>query len=526
MTLSPFAVDAVVIAAYFALIVGVGLWMSRGKKSLLAFALGNRQTPWWAVLASILAAEISAATFLGAPESGYTLGNWTYAQFAIGTVLARIIVSFVFIPVYYKHGVISLYEYLGTRFGPRTRHWASATFLLTRVLAMGTRLYVSAIIIVLAWQIWRGAAITSSEKFWIFGGAVVLVTLLTAIYTTAGGIRAVIWTDFIQVGVLAGALVFSIWFLLSQLPGGWSTAVRHMQTPLFFNFAKPSTPGAGPWLRNVLISDYTIWAALIGATFVTMASHGIDQDTVQRMLTAKSKGQSAKATILSGVLDLPIVCSFILVGILVSAFYKSTGASLPADIAPREVFPYFILTRMPAGLRGLVIAGILATAMGSLSTALNALATSFARDFVLPRRELRGRVSESERVRVLRWSTVGFAALIIVVGLATAFYMANDPNAAIIPLVLGILGYTFGSLLAVFFVAVFTKTRGNDFGNVIAMICGFVSVVFLSSADIQRLAGFPILVLAFPWRITLGATVTFLISICFPTYESGALRTK
>jgi len=121
---------------------------------------------------------------------------------------------------------------------------------------------------------------------------------------------------------------------------------------------------------------------------------------------------------------------------------------------------------------------------------------------------------------------VGFAALIIAVGLATAFYMANDPNAAIIPLVLGILGYTFGSLLAIFFVAVFTKTRGNDIGNVIAMICGFISVVFLSSADIQRLVGFPVLVLAFPWRITLGACVTFMISICFTTYDSGALRSK
>jgi len=144
----------------------------------------------------------------------------------------------------------------------------------------------------------------------------------------------------------------------------------------------------------------------------------------------------------------------------------------------------------------------------------------------LPRREIRGPVSESERIRVLRWSTVGFAALIIGVGLATAFYMANDPNAAIIPLVLGILGYTFGSLLAIFFVAVFTKTRGNDVGNVIAMICGFISVVFLSSADIQRLVGFPVLVLAFPWRITLGACVTFTISFCFPTYDSGALRSK
>src|SRR6185295_14526671 len=515
-------IDALVIAAYFLLIIGVGLWMSRGKKSLLGFALGNRQTPWWAVLASILAAEIRAATFLGAPESGYSLGNWTYAQFAIGTVMARIIVSVIFIPVYYRHGVISLYEYLGTRFGPRTRKWASATFLLTRVLAMGTRLYVSAIIIVLAWQIWRGAAIGPSEKFWIFGGAVVLVTLLTAIYTTAGGIRAVIWTDFIQVGVLAGALCFSIWYLLSRLPDGWITATEHMQAPLFFNFAKPNAPGAWAWLRNILTSDYTIWAALIGATFVTMASHGIDQDTVQRMLTAKTRGQSAKATILSGIADLPIVCSFILVGILVSAFYNTAGVSLPSGIAPREAFPYFILTQMPAGMRGLVIAGIMATAMGSLSTALNALATSFSRDFVLPRREIHGAVSESERVRVLRWSTVAFAGLIIAVGLATAFYMANDPGAAIIPLVLGILGYTFGSLLAVFLLAVFTKTRGNDTGNIIAMICGFASVVFLSSGDIQRLAGFPVLVLAFPWRITLGTFVTFFVAICFPTRASAA----
>ena len=153
-----------------------------------------------------------------------------------------------------------------------------------------------------------------------------------------------------------------------------------MQAPSVFQLRKADTPGAVAVAAEY--SDIRLHH-LGGAhrrTFVTMASHGIDQDTVQRMLTAKSRGQSAKATILSGIVDLPIVCSFILVGILVSAFYKSTGASLPADIAPREAFPYFILTEMPAGMRGLVIAGILATAMGSLSTALNALATSFARD--------------------------------------------------------------------------------------------------------------------------------------------------
>jgi hypothetical protein len=114
-----------------------------------------------------------------------------------------------------------------------------------------------------------------------------------------------------------------------------------MQAPLFFNFAKPGVPGGAAWLRNILTSDYTIWAALIGSTFVTMASHGIDQDTVQRMLTAKNRGESAKAAILSGIVDLPIVTSFILVGILVSAFYKTSGVSLPADVAPGETLISF-----------------------------------------------------------------------------------------------------------------------------------------------------------------------------------------
>jgi Na+/proline symporter len=300
-----------------------------------------------------------------------------------------------------------------------------------------------------------------------------------------------------------------------------------MKEPYFFDTAKPAAqPGAWAWLHNILTAEYTIWAAVIGSTFVTMSTHGIDQDTVQRMLTAKNRRESAKATILSGIADLPVVGSFILVGILVSAFYKSGVAQLPETITTGEAFPYFILTQMPTGMRGLVVAGIMATAMGSLSTALNALGTSFARDFVLPRKERRGTLTEDQRVRVLRWSTVLFAGLIVLVGVATAAYMAYDPKTEIIPLVLGILGFTFGSLLAVFLLAVFTKTRGNDFGNVLAMICGFVAVVFFSNARLQEFVGFttyvngevkPILLLAFPWRITLGTLVTFIVAACFRT---------
>jgi Na+/proline symporter len=412
--------------------------------------------------------------------------------------------------------VISLYEFLQTRFGPVSRKFASITFMVTRVLAMGTRLYVSAIILVLAYAMWKGGQVTADDKFMLYAGAVIFVTLMTALYTSVGGIRAVIWTDFIQVGVLVASLAFTIPYLLGKIPGGWETVGETIKQPAFFNFAEPSAPGVWAWIKNVFTQDYTIWAAVIGSAFVTMSTHGIDQDTVQRMLTAKNRRQSAFATVMSGIIDLPIVSAFILIGVLLHAHYAAhPNPNLPAE--SREVFPFFIMNEMPAGMRGLLTAGILATAMGSLSTALNALATSFSRDFILPR--LPADAPESKRIAVLRWSTVLFAFLIIIVGIWTAWFMAHNPKFEILPLVLGILGFTFGSLLGVFLVAVLTKTRGSDMGNVIAMVSGMCAVIFMSNVlGIQNRAGIAEpFVLSFPWRITLGTLVTVLIALCFRT---------
>jgi Na+/proline symporter len=229
-----------------------------------------------------------------------------------------------------------------------------------------------------------------------------------------------------------------------------------------------------------------------------------------------------------------VVSAFILVGILLYTYYQiHPNPNLPTAgngaVVAREVFPYFILDVMPTGMRGLVTAGILATAMGSLSTALNALATSYSRDFALPRLERGGvLVDEWQRVRVLRQSTVIFAMLIVVVGVATAFYVTQRPETAIIPLVLGILGFTFGSLLGVFLLGIFTKSRGNDVGNVIAMLAAVITVLILSSEELQKLLGIGTpFVIAFPWRITLGTFVTFFVGLCFATLpEKVALRER
>src|SRR3954452_5927956 len=213
--------DSFVILFYFAVVISIGLYKGRGDRSMEGFAIGDRNIPWWAVLASILAAEISAGTFLGTPGEGYGLRNFTYVQLAIGTILARIVVSYVFIKPYYDYRVVSIYQYLLVRFGVTTRNAASAVFLITRALASGTRMYVAAVILLLGFEMATGVKPSPAQEMWIYLGSLVLLTALTAVYTALGGIKAVVWTDLIQASVMFGAMGFAIWFLLHQIPGGW-----------------------------------------------------------------------------------------------------------------------------------------------------------------------------------------------------------------------------------------------------------------------------------------------------------------
>src|SRR5580700_3613032 len=150
---NPWLIDGLVILAYFAIIISIGLYKGRGEKSMEGFAVGDRNIPWWAVLASIMAAEVSAGTFLGTPGEGYSLRNFTYGQLAIGTVLARIVVAYLFIGRFYELRVVSIYEFLESRFGRSTKLTSSAVFLVTRALASGSRMFVPAILLVVAWQI-------------------------------------------------------------------------------------------------------------------------------------------------------------------------------------------------------------------------------------------------------------------------------------------------------------------------------------------------------------------------------------
>ena len=227
--MSAIAFDLLVIGIYFAIIVAIGVHFSTRNRNVSEFALGGRSIPWWAVLASILASEISAGTFFGSPGEGFRSRNYTYAQLMVGYLLARLIVSAVFIPAYYRHNVVSIYEFLETRFGPRTRRIASAVFLLTRSLASGSRLWVPTLLLLVIWDRMNpGNPLGNWEQFWFTGAALVVISLLTAAYTAIGGIKAVIWTDVLQILVLFCALGFSVFFLLGHIPGGWEGAKSHL----------------------------------------------------------------------------------------------------------------------------------------------------------------------------------------------------------------------------------------------------------------------------------------------------------
>jgi SSS family solute:Na+ symporter len=529
------AIDAAVILVYFIVIVGIGLYAGRKNETLQEFALGGHKIPWWAVLASIIAAETSAATFLGTPAEGYKTLGFAYAQLAIGTILARIIIAYLFIAPYFQFKVQSIYEYLTLRFGPRTKDMASGIFLLGRVLGIGVRLYLGGVILVVIWRyLFPGSEVTLWTYFW----GIVFVTAVTTLYTAIGGIKAVVWTDLIQACLMCGAVVFAIFAILGKIPGGLATVDSMLdgRDVAMFQTGWEATKPFGEALKAMLENPYTILAALLGSTFLTMATHGTDQDMVQRMLTAENIRKSRFSLILSGFADIPIVLAFLAVGILLWVHYQcSPDPSLPA--AHNEIFAHYIVHEMPIGIRGLIVAGVFATMMGSTSAALNALATSFIRDFYQP--YFNKNSTDSESIRAARTATAVFGGLMILVATAAA-YAVLETNITIIPLALGVLGYGYGSLLGIFLLGVLTKSRGNDATNVVAMILGIAAVLILGKVKIPAIDPAALLrlelvpaewnfgllmpewwpAIAWPYYVFIGSTVTLALGILFKSKQT------
>jgi len=519
-----FLVDLGIILLYFAGISAIGLYMGRREESLKDFALAGRQVPWWAVMASIIAAETSAATFLGAPGEGFAKRSLAYVQLTMGVVLGRWVVANVFLKPYYDYKVYTVYDYLAVRFGPRSKSIVSALFLIMRTLASGSRLFIPSLVMVLAWKLFveqQGKSIafqpvTSVGPYLVAIGALVL---LTAFYTTKGGIKAVIWTDVVQAFIMFGSAIAAIFFLLNQI-GGWSAltaavpAMTRIDGYFVTGFESTGNLGFVGIIKHIFTGDYTIFSAVFGATMLNMAMFGTDQDMVQRMLTAETHQKAKRSLMSAAFLDIPIAAIFTFIGILLFVYYQQDPRFMPKSNA--DIFSSYILNVLPVGLRGLVLAGVFATAMGSLSAALNALATSATNDWYVPFLVRSGKYSDHNAMVAARWFTAIFSLLMFIVAGIFAYMKVADPSIRIIPVVLGIASYIVGPMLGVFLIGMLTKDRGSDTGNAIAVCAGLCTTGVLGYFQL----------VSFTWFALIGSAVVVMIGIWFRTPEAAIALAK
>lgn len=565
MSTSALLIDGFIILFYFVSIVTIGIWVGRRQDTLRGFALGGRNMPWWAVMASIIAAETSAATFLGMPGEGYEKLSLAYVQLVFGLILGRVLVGYVFLKPYYRYKVYTVYDYLSIRFGERSKNFVSMLFLIMRTLASGTRLFVPAIVIVLAWNLFIYQENvqfdeTVTSNVWPYFWAILGLTFVTFVYTAIGGIKAVIWTDVIQATLMFGSAIVALVTLLYHIGGdSWNLmngfralgeAVPQMKRLDGYFITGLEAERVAEWkemqnvdrmtiweyVKLILFSEYTVFSALIGTTAGNMASFGTDQDMVQRLLTAESYQKSRRSLILAAVMDLPIWGIFTFIGVLLYVYFQQDPTFKPT--ANADVFGAYILNVMPVGIRGLVLAGVFATAMGSLSAALNALATSATNDWYIP--YARKDQTERHQVAAARFFTGLFAVLMILIATAFAYAKVTNPGVRIIPVVLGIAAFILGPMLGVFLLGMLTKTRGSDRGNIFAITVGLLTTIFLGgvhimilelvapnwemTARISEWQSQNVLSIKWTWFALVGAVVVFVVGLLFKTPQSAIDR--
>lgn len=519
-----FLVDLGIILLYFAGISAIGLTMGRREESLKGFALAGRQIPWWAVMASIIAAETSAATYLGAPGEGFAKKSLAYVQLTMGVVLGRWVVANIFLKPYYDYKVYTVYDYLAVRFGPQSKRIVSALFLVMRTLASGSRLFIPSLVMVLAWKLFveqQGKAISFQPVTTVgpYLLAIGVLVLITALYTTQGGIKAVIWTDVVQACIMFGSAIASVVYLLNQI-GGWTAltaaipAMTRLDGYFVTGFEGTGDLGVSGIIKHIFTGDYTIFSAVFGATMLNMAMFGTDQDMVQRMLTAETHQKAKRSLLCAAFLDIPIAALFTFIGILLFVYYQQDPRFMPKSNA--DIFSSYILNVLPVGLRGLVLAGVFATAMGSLSAALNALATSATNDWYGPFLVRSGKYSERSAMVAARWFTAIFSVLMFIVAGIFACMKVSDPNIRIIPIVLGIASYIVGPMLGVFLIGMLTTHRGSDRGNAIAVFAGLLTTGFLGYFQL----------VSFTWFALIGASVVMAIGVCFRTPAAAVALAK
>lgn len=467
-------IDTAIVLAYLAGMVLLGIWIGRGSKDVSDYLLGGGKLPWWAVLGSIVATETSTATFLSVPGLSFASGgNLSFLQLAFGYVLGRFLVAIWLIPLYFEGRLFTAYEVLHRRFGGWTQKTASLIFLVTRNIGDGLRLFLTAIVV-------REVAGVSDIT------SIVVVGVCTIAYTFVGGIRAVIWSDCVQLVIYVSAGVVAFLLIASMLPGGWTelwTFARSEGKLTVINTAWDFT------------EKHTLWAGLIGGTLLTLGTHGTDQMMVQRYLCTSGVRDASRALICSGFVVILQFALFLSVGVALAAFEASHPSGIVMGNDRR--FIHFIVTHMPTVLVGFTIAGIFSAAMSTLSSSLNSSAGAVVSDFV------GNRISPAAQLRATQFLTLVFGVIQMAVAIEFASLEINDSEKEnIVSQVLSVAGFSSGLLVGVFTLGVATKHVGQV-SALIGMLAGAGVLTYVRFwTDI-----------AWPWHTLIGATATIVTGL-------------
>lgn len=550
--------DWLVLGGYFVLLVALGVWSNmRPVRNAEDYFLGGRSMPVWAVAFSILSTAQSAGTYVGVPANSYG-GNLTYIIGNVGAVIGAFVLAWVFIPAYYRLNATTPYEMLEQRFGPTGRLATAWAYLIGRVFASGARIFVAAV----PTSIVIVGTVDASVMAWSILG----FTILGIALSLFGGVRSVIWIDILQVGVYLGAAIVTIIVLLNVIPVGLPDLIAALQSspPL------PNGTVVGNKLTVVDISTdpsapFTIFTAMTGFVLLAIASHGVDQDLVQRMLSCKSAVQGARSVLIGVIIGVPAVMIFLILGLLLSVYFTRPdimGAAAPGFAPQRSdtAFTEFALSPAVAGwgLGGLVVAGLFACGPAGINSGLSAMSSTFVNDIYRPARSRRlartgndsprTAADDAREVRVGRIGVIGAGvALGLMALLCIAWY---DPsNRSIIDFVLAVMNFAYAGLVGIFFAALFTR-RGTGGTVIAALITGFIitllfqtpmwtgiahlfpSLVGMSTqAEVAQaiastrgfieksltIGGWPWLRLAFPWQLCIAAGASFLVCISLPS---------
>jgi SSS family transporter len=491
------ALDIFILFAYLISTVLFGVWFSRRqRKGVKDYFVSGTSVPWWAIMASVVSTETSSLTFVSVPGLAFT-GNFTFLQLVLGYLIGRLAVTLIFVPLYFRGELLTVYQLLGQRFGTSVRRLASTLFLITRSVADGFRLYLTGLVlaaVILALpgseQVAQNLFPSLSPTLTIIMISVLVMGIATIIFSYLGGIDAVIWTDVTQLGIyLLGALI-AAFILLGKIPGGFGEVLS-------------AGSAAGKFTMFDFVWDVTksntFWSGLIGGAFLTTATHGTDQLMVQRYLCGDAPQAARKALLVSGLVVFAQFALFLLIGVMLYVFYNNYASHemnaflVDGRLRADRVFPHFIVNHLPTGIVGLVIAAIAAAAFTS---SLNSQAATTMADFYMPM--TRGKKTDEHYLRASKLFTFLWGTVQITAGMMAAFYLSRS----MVDQVLDIQSFTNGVILGIFFLGTFTK-RVQSRAAIAGIITGAAVMLFVKFRT-------PI---SWQWYVLIGSLVTFVTGV-------------